>query len=120
MNPGMPNRDSRSMIGMVIFLVSSLIVLYLVSFKYLLPALRISQGLTDTGKQHLRAISALVLAVVLTMLIAFAVLAIRPGRFFLPRRQAPRSRTNYPDAWTESGKRLEVPPASGSDDSPSA
>lgn len=109
MRPDMPSRDPRSMIGMIIFLVSSLVVLYLVSFRYLVPALKLTANLTDSGKLQLRAISSLVLAIVLTTLIAFALLAIRPGRFFLPRRQPPRTRTNYPDAWTESGKRLQVP-----------
>ena len=37
-------------------------------------------------------------------------LVLKPGRFFMPRKSPPRTRTHYPDAWEESARRTPTPP----------
>lgn len=100
----------RSIIGLGLFVTGAFIILYLTVSHYLLPALAAANNLEPSAKKHLAAISALVLAVVLTALVALAILVIRPGRFFLPGKGDDRSVTRYTDAWAEAGRRAEVPP----------
>jgi multisubunit Na+/H+ antiporter MnhB subunit len=93
------------------FLVGAVALLLLVIYQYLLPAMRASKDLDSTGRKHLAAVSVLVLAIVLVMLLAGLILTIRPGRYFLPRKSEPRAKTTYyVDAWTEAGSRMQVPP----------
>lgn len=97
------------------FLAGAVIILLLVAHQYLLPAIRASHNLDERGRKQLAAVSILVLAVVLVMLVVGLILTIRPGRFFLPRKPAPRMRTSYVDAWEESGRRMDTPPADQTD-----
>lgn len=111
MIPRPPPWSIRSLLPLLVFVITTLLILFLVADRFLLPALAVSRDLDPRAKKQLAAIAALVLTVVLTCLLATAVLVIRPGRFFLPRKSPPRTRTNYPDAWAESGRRMQTPPA---------
>jgi hypothetical protein len=71
--------------------------------------LRVANGADSIARKQLAAISALVLAIILTCLLAILMLVLRPGRFFLPRKSEPKVRTKYVDAWAEAGQRMELP-----------
>src|SRR6266540_7347795 len=116
MFPRVPAWLFRSLVPLVVFLAACVLILYLVADRFLLPALVASWGLDPESRKRMAAISALVMAVVLTCLVAIGILIIRPGRFFLPRKGAPPNKTAYPDAWAESARRVEVPPADGEED----
>jgi hypothetical protein len=108
-------RPARTPWAVVAFLAAFAAGLGLLSHFYLLPALRTfltarQQG-DKTGTAAITATSALLLAVILVILVAGILLTFRIGRFFFPRKTEPRTRTKYVDAWAESGKRMEVPPA---------
>jgi len=99
------------------FLCAAVAILLLVLERYLLPAARAAKGMDPKGRKQLAALSILVLTIVLVMLLVALILAIRPGRFFLPRRGEPRTRTSYIDAWEEAGKRMQTPQEDSQDES---
>ena len=103
-------RPARSHWEILAFLGAFVVILLLVVNRYLLPAFHAAHGADPIARKHLAAISALVLAIVLFVLLAVLLLTLRPGRFFFPRKATPRSRTSYEDAWSESARRMEVPP----------
>jgi hypothetical protein len=94
----------------VVYLLCFTVLLVVISKMYLLPALEASRGATPAEKRQLGAFARLILAVVLFVLFAGLLIAFRIGRFFLPRPAAPRSKTEYVDAWAESGRRVSVGP----------
>jgi hypothetical protein len=95
---------------MLAFLVLSLVVLAVVSNRYLLPAIEAARGADPAARKELAAISVLVLVLVLFCLLAILVLLFRPARLLFPRNPPPRTRTRYEDAWSESARRMETPP----------
>jgi hypothetical protein len=95
------------------FLLGFAVLIYLVSVWYLLPALDAARGADTAEKKALAAHARLLLAVVLVILVCGILLTFRFGRFFLPRQRETRARTQYPDAWAESAKRVQVPPDDG-------
>jgi len=103
-------RSGRAFTSLIAFLVTFGLIVFLVSDRYLLPALKIVPGTDERAKKQLVAISSLVLAIILVLLLAALILLIRPGRFFFPRKATPRTRTPYVDAWSESAIRMETPP----------
>jgi hypothetical protein len=90
-------------------MLAAWVILFLVTDMFLIPALRVASGADSIARKQLAAISALVLAIILTSLLAILLLVLRPGRFFLPRKQEPKVRTKYVDAWAEAGQRVQVP-----------
>jgi hypothetical protein len=101
---------SRPLIATFSFLAGSSVVLLLVIYRYLLPAMAASHGVDERGRKQLAAISALVLILVLVILLGILILVVKPGRLFMPRKSPPRTRTHYPDAWEESARRTPTPP----------
>lgn len=85
-------------------------MLIFVSYFYLFPALEAKQTATPQEKKVLAAHALLLLAVLLFILLSGLILTFRIGRFFQPRRRQQVKPTNYPDAWAESARRVEVPP----------
>ena len=71
---------------------------------------------TPVELRRLQAWYRLLLFVLLFILFAGLVLTFRFGRFFFPRPTAPRTKTQYVDAWAESARRMPVPPADDEDD----
>src|ERR1051325_3763334 len=102
-------RFTRPFFPLIGFMLAAWVILFLVTDIFLIPALRVANGADAIAKKQLAAISALVLAIILTCLLAILMLVLRPGRFFLPRKSEPRGRTRYVDAWAEAGQRMDVP-----------
>jgi len=102
-------RFTRPFFPLIGFMLAAWIILFLVTDMFLIPALRVAHGADYIARKQLAAISALVLAIILTCLLAILMLVLRPGRFFLPRKAEPKVRTKYVDAWAEAGQRMEVP-----------
>jgi hypothetical protein len=102
-------RFTRPFIPLIGFMIAAWAILFLVTDLYLIPALQMAQAADPIARRQLAAISALVLAIILTCLVAILLLLLRPGRFFLPRKSEAPTRTRYSDAWAEAGQRIEVP-----------
>ena len=102
-------RFTRPFFPLIGFMLAAWIILFLVTDLFLIPALRVANGADSLARKQLAAISALVLAIILTCLLAIVFLVLRPGRFFMPRKSEPKVRTRYVDAWAEAGQRIEVP-----------
>jgi hypothetical protein len=81
----------------------------------IIPGMEAARQASPQEKRTLVAWYRLLLAVLLFILFAGIVLTFRFGRLFFPRPSAPRSKTQYVDAWAESARRLDVPPDDGSD-----
>jgi hypothetical protein len=93
----------------VVFLVAFLVVVVVVSYGYLFPALTAAQGATPEERRRLAAYSTLLLCVVLFCLLMGLLLSFRFGRMFFPRASGPKVRTKYVDAWAEAGRRMTPP-----------
>jgi hypothetical protein len=93
------------------FLLAFSALLLLVIWYYLVPAADAARVASPPDKARLRAVSALLLAVILFVLLVGLILTFRVGRFFFPRPPAKPIKTEYVDAWAESGKRLKIPPS---------
>jgi 4-amino-4-deoxy-L-arabinose transferase-like glycosyltransferase len=93
----------------VAFLCGAGILITGVAFYYLLPAMAAASDADDKGRKSLAAHSTLLLAVILVILLCMLVMTFRVGRWFLPRKTEPRTRTKYVDAWAESARRMETP-----------
>ena len=102
-------RPGRIYIATVLFLVTSGVVIFLVSFNYLIPAMRATQGADPDDRKALSATAWLIMAVILTFLFILMLLVFRMGQFFLPRSRERAKPTEYVDAWAESAKRIDVP-----------
>ena len=93
----------------VVFLFSFTVMLTVLCFFFLFPALEALKHATLDDKLKLRAWSTLLLAVLLFILVAGLLLTLRIGRFFFPRPDVPRVHTKHVDAWAEAGKRMAMP-----------
>jgi hypothetical protein len=104
-------RSGRTYWAILAFLIGFTILLIGVCSYYLIPAMdaATSPGITPKEKRTLMAVSRLMLFVVLFVIFAGLLLTFRVGRFFFPRKSAPRTQTNYVDAWAEAGKRMQPP-----------
>ena len=107
------NRLGKIHWSLLAFLLGFTILLIGVTYYTLIPGMQAATqpGITDDEKRRLVAWYRLLLMVVLFILFAGLVLTVRIGRFFFPRPAPPRTKTEYVDAWAESAKRVEVPPA---------
>ena len=92
----------------LVFLIGFAVLLVFISYWYLFPALEAARDATRVEKKGLAAHARLLLAVVLFILFAGLVLTFRIGRFFFPRATPRRHRTEYVDAWAESGRRIDL------------
>jgi uncharacterized membrane protein YfcA len=104
-----PFKPSRTYIAIFAFLVGFTVLLIIVGFYYLVPAMDAARNATPNQRRSLAAYSTLLLAVVLFVIFAGLFLTFRIGRFFFPRKTPPRTHTKYVDAWAEAGKRLTPP-----------
>jgi hypothetical protein len=101
------SRPGRIYVATVVFLLSFGVVIFLVSFNYLIPALEATRDATAVERKQLSATARLILAVILSFLFVLMLLVFRVGRFFLPRARERAAPTQYSDAWAESAKRLD-------------
>jgi hypothetical protein len=90
------------------FLLGFTALLIVLGYFYLAPG---AEALADTGadaekRQRLKAFSSLLLAVMLVLLFVLMLIVFRVRRFFFDDQ--PRTKTEYPDAWSESARRLRL------------
>jgi hypothetical protein len=108
------HRPGRSQWAVLAFLVLFTMGLVALAYYYLIPAHRAFLQARQQGDQHgvraISATSALLLAVVMLILVSGLLITFRIGRLFFPRNTPPRTKTQYIDAWAESGKRMHTPP----------
>ena len=101
----------------MVFLIVFAMVAVVIAYYTVIPGLEAAKNASPEEKRRLVAWFRLLLAVLLFILFAGLVLTFRFGRLFFPRASAPRTQTKYVDAWAESAKRMEPPPAEEDDDS---
>lgn len=107
-----PPRDRRRIYAAVlVYLLGFGAILVMLLKLYLRPAMSAAKNATPQERQLLAVDSRLMLAVVLFVLLALLLMTFRIGRFFAPRGRTPDKPTNYPDAWKESARRVQVPPS---------
>jgi hypothetical protein len=106
-NPSSP-RLGRVPWAVVIFLTGFSALLLLVCWYYLLPAADAYRDADKLGKHKLAATSSLLLAVILFVMLVGMMMTFRVRRFFFPRPTPKPTKTDYVDAWAESGKRLQI------------
>jgi hypothetical protein len=105
-----------------VFLVVFTLLLIAVATYVLVPGIDVIKERDPVLKpsdKELRSLQAwyrLLMFILLFILFAGLVLTFRFGRLFFPRPTAPRTQTQYVDAWAESARRMPVPPAD--DDTP--
>jgi uncharacterized BrkB/YihY/UPF0761 family membrane protein len=107
--PQLLRHRGRSVFAYVGFLVVFVIILLIVSDGYLLPALRDYNKADTNARKILGTQALLVMSAVLVLLVLILSLIFRLGRHFFPGPTAPPTKTQYTDAWTESGKRMQPP-----------
>jgi hypothetical protein len=112
-------RLRHSLWSMIVFLSGSALLIWLVSNRFLIPAMVAAQDATPMQQRQLAATARLLLAIVLFSLCVGILMVFRIRRFFFPRNPIPRQKTEYVDAWTEAGRRLNTLPDSGDSDSES-
>ena len=102
----------------LVFLIVFTLLLIVVASYVLVPGFEAIKDpkLTPEEKRSLQAWYRLLLFVLLFILFAGVVLTFRFGRLFFPPETAPRTRTQYVDAWAESGRRAQVPDDDDDDD----
>lgn len=109
----LPRRRSRAAIrwSAIVFLIVFTILLIAITSYVLVPGFEAiqDQKLTAQEKRNLQAWYRLLLFILLFILFAGLVLTFRFGRLFFPRATAPRTKTQYVDAWAEAGRRAETP-----------
>ena len=94
----------------IAFLVGSAVLIIFVSRYYLYPAMQAAGNASPKDRKLLSAHASLLLALLLFMLLVGLILTFKVGRFFQPRKRQRQKPTNYPDAWSESARRIQVPP----------
>jgi hypothetical protein len=93
------------------FLLAFAALIAILIWYYLVPAGQAAKVADPHGRAQLRAVSTLLLAVVLFVLLVGLILTFRVGRFFFPRPSEKPTKTQYVDAWAESAKRMKTPPS---------
>ena len=103
-------RSGRIHWAALAFLLAFTALLLIVCYGYLFPAMQAAKDATPTEKRGLVAYSRLLLVIILFILFAGMLLTFRLGRLFLSRSSdAKPLKTDYPDAWAESARRVKVP-----------
>lgn len=103
------------------FLLGFSLLLVVLIWYYLIPAGEAARDASPPDKAKLRAVSTLLLAVVLFVLFVGLILTFRVGRFFFPRPHPGTGKpvkTQYVDAWAESAKRMPTPPPAAPSENP--
>jgi NADH:ubiquinone oxidoreductase subunit 5 (subunit L)/multisubunit Na+/H+ antiporter MnhA subunit len=90
------------------FLSTFSLLLGLIIIYFLLPAAQAAQSASPEDKLKLRALSSLLLAVIIVILFIGLLLTLHLSRLFF--RPSKPTKTQYSDAWSESAKRLKLPP----------
>jgi uncharacterized BrkB/YihY/UPF0761 family membrane protein len=105
---GRPSRCGFAYVRVIAYLLGFGVLLFFVVHYYLIPALQAAGQATPRERRILSVQSRLVLALILFILLVGLILVFRVGRFFFPRHRKRQKPTNYPDAWAESARRVDV------------
>lgn len=110
-------RSGRSAWPVLVFFVGFAILLVLLGHYWIAPGIATLQDPTVDAREKatLKAYAALLLIVVLTLSFIGLLLVFRIRRLFFPQ-QSSRYKTEYSDAWTESGRRVQLSDRSIDDD----
>ncbi len=95
----------------VLFLLAFLVALGVIALTYLEPMLRAASNATPEERTRLSAFAMLALMILIIVLLAGVMLALRIGRNIARMAQRKPKPTQYPDAWQESARRLKTPEA---------
>jgi hypothetical protein len=109
-------RSGRIVWATLAFMAGFALLLAFIANWYLLPALEASRVATGEQKRQLAANARLLLAIILFILLAGILLTFRFGRYFAPRLGEKSKPTQYADAWSESARRVFVPPREDAED----
>lgn len=100
----------------VLFLLSFLVAIGVIAFFYMEPLLKLANEGTPEQRKRLAAYGALALAVLILVLLVGLVLTLRFGRRLAELSPKHPKPTVYPDAWSESAKRVKAPEAKDLED----
>jgi hypothetical protein len=116
-SPSRPRATGFVFVRLLVFLLVYGVLLLVVSYKYLFPAMEAFSRPTTTPQQKklLAAHATLLLALMLFILVMGLVMSFRISRIIFPTRRPRAKPTNYPDAWEESARRIKVEPEDGED-----
>ena len=99
----------RDGVGVAVFLIGFTVALLALLNWYVRPALAVRAHASAIERREL-ALHAILLLVTLLLLLILWLMVIFPVRhWFTPASSRPNKPTEYPDAWSEAAKRLEVP-----------
>lgn len=94
-------------LGMLGFVTLFALLLAMVARWYLLPAMAAYRAADEAGKERISATSSLVMVLLLVVL---SIGLWATWRLTRTRPRVKSNATNYSDAWSEAGKRMQVPP----------
>lgn len=100
----------------VLFLLSFLVAMGVVAYFFLEPLLKMANEGTPEHRRRLGAYAALAMAVLVLFLLVGLVLTLRMGRRLARMAPERRTKTEYPDAWSESARRMPPPDAKDLED----
>jgi hypothetical protein len=100
----------RSTVGVAVFLLCFAAALLGLLHWYVRPALAARARAGPIERRELGLHAILVLVTLLVLLIIWLMLIFQVRQWFAATSPRPSKPTEYPDAWTESARRLEVPP----------
>ena len=103
-------RSARSFVPLLIYLSAFTILLILVCRYYLIPAMQLAKTATPQQRRVLAADAQLLLTVLLIGLLGLLMLALRSAKYTRRGTGAKHKPTSYPDAWSESARRMKTPP----------
>jgi hypothetical protein len=103
-------RSARSFVPLLIYLSVFTAILIIVCREYLIPSMAVAKNATLHQRAILAVYARLLLTILLIILFALLLIALRSGEFLRRRFTANRKPTVYPDAWVEAAKRMKTPP----------
>lgn len=103
------HRLTRLLAASSAFMIGAAAVIWLAWRLYLLPAYIAWRDASPQQRNLLSASSMLLLALVLIVLLLLLLAAFGVRRFFFRSPLSGRSKTDYVDAWEESGRRMRQP-----------
>lgn len=101
---------ARSFVPLLIYLSAFTILLIIVARFYLIPAMQAAKTATPVQRRVLAADSQLLLTLLLIGLLGLLLMALRSAKYSRRGIGAKRKPTVYPDAWSESARRMKTPP----------
>src|SRR4051812_20019982 len=104
------HRLRRSLWASLAFLAGFSAIIVLVLNYFLVPAADAARHADIVGRRQLSAVSILLLAILLFIMLIGLLMTFRIRRFFLPGETGVRTKTEHVDAWAESARRMDAPP----------